>query len=92
MQSLSDLCGQFIVNYHINNIDCIKIKLLNMLVTAKGALKGSRDMALIVEETTYTNRKSTWKKKPMKKQKTESKPKRKVPKKKVTNKGKEFLL
>ena len=42
LQSLPDSFGQFIVNYHMNKIECTKTELLNMLVTAEGALKGSR--------------------------------------------------
>ena len=42
LQSLSDLYGWFIMNYHMNKIDSILSELLNILVTAEGTLKGSR--------------------------------------------------
>ena len=73
---------QFIMNDHMNNIDSTLFKLLNMLMTAKDTLKGSRDTILTVEWTS-SKRKSSFmkKKKPVKKQKNETKPKKEIPKK-----------
>ena len=73
---------QFIMNDHMNNIDSTLFKLLNMLMTAKDTLKGSRDTILTVEWTS-SKRKSSFmkKKKPVKKQKNEGKPKNQVLKK-----------
>ncbi len=68
LQFLSDSFGQFIVNYHMNKIECTKTELINMLVTAEGALKGLRGNVLAAELTSSSKRKSTWKKKkPVKK-------------------------
>lgn len=79
------------VNYHVNKIDCTKAKLLNMLITAEGALKGSRGMVLAMKQTSLSKRKSNWKKKkPIKKQKVNNKSKKEAPKKKTTDKGKCF--
>lgn len=90
LQSLPNLCGQFIVNYHINKIDCTKAKFLNILVIIEGALKVLRGTVLTMELTSSSKRKSNQKKKPIKNQKTKSKLKREVPKKKVVDKEKYF--
>ena len=90
LQSLPNLYGQFIMNYHINKIDSTLSELLNMLVTAEGTLKNSKSMALTMVQAS-SKRKSSFKKKkkPTKKQKNEVKPKKQVPKK-TDNKGKYF--
>ena len=62
LQSLPDLFGQFIMNYHMNKIDYTLSELLNMLVTAEGTLKSSKGMVLAVEQAS-SQRKSTEKKK-----------------------------
>ena len=58
----------------MNKIDCTLIELLNMLVTAKGTLKGSKGIVLIVEWAS-SKRKFSFKKKKklVKKQKNEAK-------------------
>nr|XP_029117347.1 uncharacterized protein LOC114912965 [Elaeis guineensis] len=78
------------MNYHMNKIDSTLSELLNMLVTAEGTLKSSRDTVLAMERI-FSKRKSSFKKKkkPTKKQKNEVKPKKQVPKK-TDNKGKYF--
>ena len=50
------------MNYHMNKIDSTLSELLNMLVTAEGTLKGSKDMILTMEWTS-SKRKSSFKKK-----------------------------
>ena len=50
------------MNYHLNKIDSILSKLLNMLVTAEGTLKVSRGMVLTVERA-FFKRKYSFKKK-----------------------------
>ena len=80
------------MHYHINKIDSILPKLLNILVTVEGTLKVSRDMVLTVKRA-YFKRKSSFKKKKKlaKKQKSKNKAKLKkqVPKK-VDDKEKYF--
>ncbi|XP_073099946.1 uncharacterized protein [Elaeis guineensis] len=90
LQSLIDSYMQFIVNYHMNKIQCTKLELLNMLVTTKGTLKSSRDTVLTMERTLFFKRKSTEKKKFVKKQKVENRSMKKVFRKKVAEKGKCF--
>ena len=51
LQSLTSSFGQFIVNYHMNKLDCNLSKLVNMLITAKDTLKSSKDFVLAVERT-----------------------------------------
>ena len=82
LQSLLDLYGQFIMNYHMNKIDSTLPELLNMLVIAEGTLKSSKDIVLTVEWI-FFKRKSSFKKKkkPVKKQKNEVKPKKQILKK-----------
>ena len=77
LQSLLDSYGQFIMNYHMNNIDATLPELLNMLVTTEGTLKSSRGTVLAMERAS-SKRKSSFKKKkkPAKKQKNEAKPKK----------------
>ena len=41
-QSLTSSYSQFIVNFHMNKLDCTILKLVNMLVTMEGILKGIR--------------------------------------------------
>ena len=62
LQSLPDLYGQFIINYHMKKFDSTLSKLLNILITAEDTLKGSRDTVLTVEWTS-SKRKSSIKKK-----------------------------
>ncbi|OAY85433.1 hypothetical protein ACMD2_23258 [Ananas comosus] len=90
LQSLPVSYGQFIVNYHMNKIDCTNAELLNMLVTTEGTLKSSKGSILDVERASSSKRKSNWKKKPAKKQKTENKPKKEASKNKAADKGKCF--
>ena len=49
LQSLINSFEQFIVNYHMNKLDCNLPELINMLVTAKGILKNSRGSVLAAE-------------------------------------------
>ena len=42
LQSLTSLFGQFIINYHMNKLDCNLSELVNLLVTAERTLKCSR--------------------------------------------------
>ena len=73
---------QFIVNFHINKLDCTIPKLVNMLVTTEKTLKSSKGTILAVERTS-SKRKSTEKKKTKsaKKKKKENRPKKEVPSK-----------
>lgn len=48
LQSLTNSYEWFIINYHMNKIWCTKAKLVNILVTTKRTLKGSRDYVLAV--------------------------------------------
>ena len=61
LQSLTNSFKHFIVNYHMNKLDCNLPKLVNMLVTAEGTLKSSRGTALTVEQAP-SKRKSQGKK------------------------------
>ena len=81
LQSLPDLYGQFIINYHMNKIDSTLPELLNMLVIVKGTLKSSRGIVLTVERALSKKKSSFKKKKPAKKQKNKAKPKKQVSKK-----------
>ena len=76
-QSFFDSYGQFIMNYYMNKIDSTLPKLLNMLVTVEGTLKGSKDTVLTIERA-FSKRKFFFrkKKKLAKKQKNEAKPKK----------------
>ena len=91
LQSLISLYSQFIVNFHMNKLDCTIFKLVNILVTIEDTLKSSRGTILAMKRTSSSKRKSGWKKKskPTKKQKKESKPKKDVLKKAAV-KGKCF--
>ena len=90
LQSLTSLYGQFIVNYHMNKIDCILTELLNILVTTEEILKSSKGIVLIMEWSSTFKRKSTQKQmKSMKKQRSKNKPKKEASKK-TTNKRKYF--
>ena len=62
LQSLTSLYSQFIINFHMNKLDCIIPELVNMLVTTEGTLKSSRGTVLAVERTS-SKKKSTEKKK-----------------------------
>ena len=81
-QSLTSSYSQFIMNFHMNKLDCTIFKLINMLVTTEGTLKSSRGTILTMEWTSFFKRKSTRRKKvkSMKKQKKENKPKKDGPK------------
>ena len=51
LQSLPESFGQTIANFHMNNIKCTIVELLNILVIAQKALQGSnkgKEVALIV--------------------------------------------
>ena len=75
----------------MNEIQCTKLELLNMLVTTKGTLKSSKGTVLVTKQTSSSKRKSIEKKKKsMKKQKVENRPKKEVSKKKAAEKGKYF--
>ena len=50
LQFLISLFGQFIVNYHMNKLDCNLSKLINMLVTTEGTLKSSRGSVLAIKQ------------------------------------------
>ena len=77
LQSLTSLYSQFIINFHINKLNCTIPELVNMLVTMEGTLKSSRDIVLTVEWIS-SKKKSTEKKKvkSAKKQKKENRPKK----------------
>ena len=49
LQSLTSSYSQFIVNFHMNKLDCTILELINMLVTTEGILKNSRGTILAVE-------------------------------------------
>ena len=78
LQSLTSSYSQFIMNFHMNKLDCTILKLVNMLVTMKGTLKSSRSSILVVERTSSSKRKSVGRKKAKsaKRQKKRSKPKK----------------
>ena len=78
-QSLTSSYSQFIVNFHMNKLDCTIPKLVNMLVTTEGTLKSSRGTVLAMKQTS-SKRMFTEKKKARstKKQKKENRPKKKV--------------
>ena len=63
LQSLMSLYSQFIINFHLNKLECIIPELVNMLVTTEETLKSSRGTVLIVKRTSSSKRKSSWKKK-----------------------------
>ena len=46
LQFLTSSFGQFIINYHMNKLECNLLKLVNILVTAERTLKGSRHSIL----------------------------------------------
>ena len=50
LQFLTSSYGQFIINYHMNKLDCALLKLVNMLVTTEKTLKSSRSSIFIVEQ------------------------------------------
>ncbi|OAY68753.1 hypothetical protein ACMD2_23782 [Ananas comosus] len=90
LQSFPVSYEQFIVNYHMNKIDCTNAELLNMLITIEGTLKSSKGSVLAVERASSSKRKSNWKKKPAKKQKMKNKPKKEASRNKAADKGKYF--
>ena len=51
LQSLTDAYGQFIMNYHIHKLQNTLAELMNMLVTAELSMKDSKDLVLVVEQT-----------------------------------------
>ena len=73
LQSLTSSYSQFIMNFHMNKLDCTIFKLVNMLITIEGTLKSSRGTVLNVERTSSSKKKSIRKKKvkSVKKQKRE---------------------
>ena len=50
LQFLISLFRKFIVNYHMNKLDCNLSELVNMLVTAEGTLKSLKNSVLAVEQ------------------------------------------
>ena len=79
LQFLTSSYSQFIINFHMNKLNCTIPELVNMLVTTEEILKSLRGTILAVERTS-SKRKSIWKKKARsaKKQKKENRPKKKV--------------
>ena len=63
LQSLTSSYSQFIMNFHMNKLDCTISELVNILVTTEGTLKSSRGTVLAVERTSSFKRKSTRRKK-----------------------------
>ena len=63
LHSLTSLYSQFIVNFHMNKLDCTIFELVNMLVTTEGILKSLRGTVLAVEQTSSSKRKSVGRKK-----------------------------
>ena len=55
-QSLTSSYRQFIVNYHMNKLDCNLSKLVNILVTAESILKSSKGSVLTVQRTSSRRR------------------------------------
>ena len=51
LQSLISLCNQFIINFHMNKLDCTKSELVNILITAEGTMKSSKGIILTMERT-----------------------------------------
>ena len=49
LQFITNSYSQFIINYHMNKLDCTLSKLLNILVTTEGTLKSSRGSVLAVK-------------------------------------------
>ncbi|XP_073112285.1 uncharacterized protein [Elaeis guineensis] len=66
LQSLTDSFVQFIVNFHMNKIQCTITELVNMLVTTESTLKSSKSSILTMEQTS-SKRKFIEKKKSVKK-------------------------
>ena len=56
-QSITSSYSQFVVNFHINKLECIVPELVNILVTTEGTLKISRGTVLTVEQIFSSNRK-----------------------------------
>ena len=90
LQFLSDVYGQFIMNFHMHKMQCTLAKLMNMLVMAELSLKGSKGSVLTVEQTSSKRKSFVKKKKSAKKQKVDGKKKKMEPKKKVAEKRKYF--
>ena len=59
LQSLTSSYSQFIINFHMNKLDCTISELVNMLVTTEETLKSSKGTVLIMERTSSKDRKST---------------------------------
>ena len=91
LQSLTDPYGQFIMNYHMHKLQSTLAKLMNMLVTVKLSMKGSKGLVLAMEQTSSKRKSFGKKKKSVKKQKVEGGKKKKAElKKKATDKEKYF--
>ena len=63
LQSLTDACGKFIMNYHMHKLQNTLAELIKMLVPAKLSMKGSKGSVLAVEQTSFSFHKTFfWKK------------------------------
>ncbi|MDM1786904.1 hypothetical protein, partial [Acinetobacter bereziniae] len=62
LQSLTDSYGQYIVNFHMNKIQCTLAELMNMLVTTEGTLKSSKgsEGMLVIETNLTVSSASSW--------------------------------
>ena len=59
LQFLISSYSQFIINYHMNKIDCTLSELINTLVTIEGTLKSSKGNILVVGQASSSKKKST---------------------------------
>ena len=48
LQSLTSSYSQFIINFHMNKLNCTVLELVNMLVITEGTLKSSRGTVLTI--------------------------------------------
>ena len=53
LQSLMSSYNQFIINFHMNKLDCTIPNLVHMLVTTEKTLKSSTGTVLTVKQTLY---------------------------------------
>ena len=91
LQSLIDVYGQFIMNYHMHKLQNFFAKLMNMLVTTELSMKGSKGSVLAMKQTSFKRKSFEKKKKSAKKQKVEGEKKKKAElKKKAADKEKCF--
>ena len=90
LQSLSDVYGQFIMNFHMHKMQCTLAELMNMLVMTELSLKGLKGSVLIVEWTSSKRKSFEKKKKFAKKYKVDGKKKKTESKKKAADKKKYF--